>query len=186
MPIQKSLKIDPSISSTSTLPIIEPRCLDAILKSSAASSISLSCFFSKKLFNSSKHKFNLFLCLSLVTKILSFLINLSFNCFFIKLTNLSIFLFSLTDIKTTSLFLNSFLMFEDKSDLLKTIIEFYLIFFSIKESILSEVISNNIKLRSESSIFFIAKPTPSFSTLFSVSLIPAVSAKITGYPSIFK
>ena len=41
LPIQKSLKIEPNISSTSTFPTILPRCLVAILKSSAASSISL-------------------------------------------------------------------------------------------------------------------------------------------------
>ena len=55
LPIQKSLNIDPRISSTSTLPTILPRCLVAILKSSAASSKSLFWSFLRKLSISFKH-----------------------------------------------------------------------------------------------------------------------------------
>ena len=36
LPIQKSLKIEPKISSTSTFPTIIPKCLVANLRSSAA------------------------------------------------------------------------------------------------------------------------------------------------------
>ena len=50
LPIQKSLKILPNISSTSTFPTIIPRCLVANLKSSAALSKSFLSFFSEKLF----------------------------------------------------------------------------------------------------------------------------------------
>ena len=45
LPIQKSLKILPNISSTSTLPTIIPRSLVANLKSSAALSKSSASFF---------------------------------------------------------------------------------------------------------------------------------------------
>ena len=44
LPIQKSLKMDPSISSTSTFPTINPKCLTANLRSSAALSNSSSEF----------------------------------------------------------------------------------------------------------------------------------------------
>ena len=99
LPMQKSLKIEPSISSTSTFPIMAPKCLVAILKSSAANSISLDCFFSRNFSNSNKHKFNLFLCLSRDTKI--FLVSIIFllNLSLIKFINLSIFLLFLTEIK---------------------------------------------------------------------------------------
>ena len=45
LPIQKSLKILPNISSTSTLPTIMPKCLVANLRSSAALSKSSASFF---------------------------------------------------------------------------------------------------------------------------------------------
>ena len=45
LPIQKSLNIDPKISSTSTFPTIIPKCLVANLRSSAALSKSSSLFF---------------------------------------------------------------------------------------------------------------------------------------------
>ena len=44
-PMQKSLKIEPKISSTSTFPTIIPKCLVANLRSSAAISKSLDSFF---------------------------------------------------------------------------------------------------------------------------------------------
>ena len=46
--MQKSLKILPNISSTSTFPTIIPKCLVANLKSSAALSKSFFSFFNKK------------------------------------------------------------------------------------------------------------------------------------------
>ena len=49
-PMQKSLKMLPKISSTSTLPTIIPRCLVASRKSSAALSKSSVWFFSSKFF----------------------------------------------------------------------------------------------------------------------------------------
>jgi len=50
LPIQKSLKILPNISSTSTFPTIIPRCLVAKRRSSAALSKSSAWFFSSKFF----------------------------------------------------------------------------------------------------------------------------------------
>ncbi len=44
LPIQKSLKIEPKTSSTSTLPTIIPKCLVANLRSSAALSKSSDSF----------------------------------------------------------------------------------------------------------------------------------------------
>ena len=99
LPIQKSLKILPNISSTSTFPTIIPKCLVANLKSSAALSKSSIFFFWLKLFKWSKHCCKCCLCLSLVIKISSLVINLFFKLFFIFIINSSIFLFSLIEIK---------------------------------------------------------------------------------------
>ena len=79
LPIQKSLKIEPKISSTSTLPTIIPKYLVANLKSSAALSKSSKDFFSSKFFKLSKHCSKLNLCLSLVIKMSSDEINLFFK-----------------------------------------------------------------------------------------------------------
>ena len=81
--MQKSLKMLPNISSTSTFPTIMPKCLVASLKSSAALSKSSALFFFLKFFKFSKHCSKCCRCLSLVIKIFSLLINLSFNLFFI-------------------------------------------------------------------------------------------------------
>ena len=77
--MQKSLKIEPKISSMSTLPTIIPRYLVANLKSSAALSKSSKEFFFSKFFKLSKHFSRFILCLSLVIKISSDEINLFLN-----------------------------------------------------------------------------------------------------------
>ena len=100
LPIQKSLKILPNISSTSTFPTIMPRCLVANLKSSAALSKSSTSFFLLKLFRCSKHCSICCLCRYLVIKISSLVINLFFRLFFIFKINSSIFKFSLIEINT--------------------------------------------------------------------------------------
>ena len=99
-PIQKSLKILPNISSTSTFPTIMPRCLVANLKSSAALSKSSTSFFLLKLLRCSKHCSRCCLCRSLVIKISSLVINLFFKLFFIFEISSSIFKFSLIEINT--------------------------------------------------------------------------------------
>ena len=100
--MQKSLKIEQSISSTSTFPTIAPRCLVANLRSSAAISMSLFRFFLRKFSISFKHSFNLTLCLSLVIKTLLDVVNFLLNFSFIKVVNSIIFLLFFTDINTTS------------------------------------------------------------------------------------
>ncbi len=78
LPMQKSLKIVPNISSTSTLPTIIPKCLVANLRSSAALSKSS---FSFLLINFSKwvtHCSKCCLCLSLVIIVSSALMNFFF------------------------------------------------------------------------------------------------------------
>ena len=50
LPMQKSLKILPNISSTSTFPTIIPKCRVANRRSSAALSKSSASFFSSKFF----------------------------------------------------------------------------------------------------------------------------------------
>ena len=125
LPIQKSLKILPNISSTSTFPTIMPKCLVANLKSSAALSKSLISFFWLKLFRWSKHCCKCCLCLSLVIKISSLVRNLFFKLFFIFDINSSIFLFSLIEIKTWFVFLISgSISFSKRSDLFITKIAF--------------------------------------------------------------
>ena len=81
LPMQKSLKIDPSISSTSTFPTIVPRCLVANLKSSAALSKSSTEFLFSKLIKCSTQFSSSALCLSLVMKISPDKLNLFFNFF---------------------------------------------------------------------------------------------------------
>ena len=102
MPIQKSLNMDPSISSTSTLPTILPRCRVAILRSSAANSKSLFWSFFRNLSISFKHSFSFALCLSLVIKALLFDENFLLSFCLIKFINLSIFLLSFTEASTAS------------------------------------------------------------------------------------
>ena len=65
LPIQKSLKIDPKISSTSTFPTIIPKYLVANLKSSAALSKSSDRFFFQNFLNAQTHFSRFILCLSL-------------------------------------------------------------------------------------------------------------------------
>ena len=98
--MQKSLKILPNISSTSTFPTIMPKCLVANLRSSAALSKSLTSFFLLKFFRYSKHCSRCCLCRSLVIKISSLAINLFFKLFFIFKINSSIFKFYLIEINT--------------------------------------------------------------------------------------
>ena len=71
LPMQKSLKMLPNISSTSTFPTIIPKCLVANLKSSAALSKSSLSFFSEKLSSVQHTSSKCCLCLSLVIKISS-------------------------------------------------------------------------------------------------------------------
>ena len=104
LPIQKSLKMLPNISSTSTLPTIIPKCLVANLKSSAPLSKSSFFFLLLKLFKCSTHCSRCCLCLSLVIKISSVLINLFFNLSFILLIKISRLEFFIIDIKTWSNF----------------------------------------------------------------------------------
>ena len=100
LPIQKSLKILPNISSTSTLPTIIPKCRVASLKSSAPLSKSSFLFLSAKFIKCSTHCSRCCLCLSLVIKISSLLINLSFNFFIIVFIKISRLEFLIIDIKT--------------------------------------------------------------------------------------
>ena len=79
MPIQKSLKIEPKISSTSTLPTIIPSCLVASLRSSAALSKSPISFLFSKFSKCSTHFIKCCLCLSLVIIVSSVERNLFFN-----------------------------------------------------------------------------------------------------------
>ena len=58
LPIQKSLKILPNISSTSTFPTIIPKCRVANLKSSAALSKSCSSFFFANISKSNAEDFD--------------------------------------------------------------------------------------------------------------------------------
>ena len=97
LPIQKSLKIEPKISSTSTLPTIIPKYLVANLKSSAALSKSSKDFFSSKFFKLSKHCSRFILCLSLVIKISSDETNLFFKFSLIKFISTSKFFSSLIE-----------------------------------------------------------------------------------------
>ena len=105
LPMQKSLKILPNNSSTSTLPTIIPRCLVANLKSSAALSKSWADFFFWNFSKCWTQLIKFCLCLSLVIKISSVVVNLFFNLLFIFAINLFIFKSFLIDIKTCSYFL---------------------------------------------------------------------------------
>ena len=110
-PIQKSLKMLPNSSSTSTFPTIIPRCLVANLKSSAALSKSWADFFFWNFSKCWAQLIKFCLCLSLVIKISSVVVNLFFNLLFIFLINLFKFEFFLIDIKTGSYFFNYYLIF---------------------------------------------------------------------------
>ena len=99
-PIQKSLKMLPNISSTSTFPTIMPRCFVAKRKSSAALSKSFFPFYFKKFFRCFIHCAKCCLCLSLVIRTSSSVISLFFKQSFIFETNLLIFKFSLSEINT--------------------------------------------------------------------------------------
>ena len=89
LPIQKSLKMEPSISSTSTFPTMFPRCLVTIHKFIAARSIFLFRSFLSNLSISFKHSLSLTRCIWLFIKILgldvNFLLNFSLS-FFIKIS----------------------------------------------------------------------------------------------------
>ena len=98
LPIQKSLNIDPSISSTSTFPTIIPRCLAASLKSSAPLSKSFCDFCLSKFLRWNIHGFKLSLCLLLEIKVSSKLINLFFKLSLILFINLSKLISSFIDI----------------------------------------------------------------------------------------
>ena len=118
--MQKSLKMLPNNSSTSTFPTIIPRCLVANLKSSAAISKSFAdfCFLNFSKWWTQLIKFCL--CLSLVIKISSLVENLLFSLLVIFFINLFKFEFFLIDIKTFSYFFNFlFNLPFIKSDLLK-------------------------------------------------------------------
>ena len=69
LPMQKSLKILPNISSTSTFPTIIPKCLVANLRSSAALSKSWASFLFSKSSRCNTHCSRCCLCLSLVINI---------------------------------------------------------------------------------------------------------------------
>ena len=100
LPMQKSLKMLPKSSSTSTFPTIIPRCLVANLKSSAALSKSRVDLFLLKLPKCCMQLMRFCLCRSLVIKISSEVINFFFNLFFIFEINLFKFKSFLIDIKT--------------------------------------------------------------------------------------
>ena len=128
LPIQKSLKILPNNSSTSTFPTIIPRCLVANLRSSAALSKSWVDFFFWNFSKCLTQFIKFCLCLSLVIKISSVVVNLFFNLLFIFVINLFKFESFLIDIKTCSYFLNLLFKFPFiKSDLFTTKIAFFLI-----------------------------------------------------------
>ena len=181
LPMQKSLKMLPNSSSTSTFPTIMPRCLVANLRSSAA----ISKFFEDlNLINFSKWwtQFIKFCrCLSLVIKISSEVINLFFNLCLIFNISLSTLKFFFIDIKAWSYFLNFWFNFPlTKSDLFTTKIALFVRNFlktPVNSALLAETITN---LKSASSALFKAILIPFFSISFFELLIPAVSETITG------
>ena len=92
-PMQKSLKMLSNSSSTSTFPTIIPRCLVASLKSSAALSKSFGDFFFWNFSRCLAQFIKFCLCLSLVIKIFSELVNLFFNLVLILEINLFMLMF---------------------------------------------------------------------------------------------
>ena len=134
--MQKSLKILPNSSSTSTFPTIIPRWRVASLKSSAALSKSWADFFFWNFSKCCTQLIKFCLCLSLVIKISSVVVNLFFNLLFIFAINLFKFEFFLIDIKTCSYFLNLLFNFPlSKSDLFTTKIAF-LVYFKSKSLVI--------------------------------------------------
>ena len=131
------------------------------------------------------HAFNLTRCLSLVIRMLLVTVNLLFNFSLSLLIKISIFLlfFTETRIVSASKWWWFLLLI---SDLFNRIIVSLFIKSLMFLSISFEVLSIIIIFKSASFDFSKASKIPFFSTSFLASLMPAVSASITGYPSIFR